>query len=558
MHAEAAEAAQEARKSLEEEKAKLAEENAAQLEKEAETEKVLSEARDEVVRLGERVEDLEGAEEMLQEAMKQMAEANEIRQAAEAGSAQNKRNAEELAKISSDFERGLTHQTQEQLKDKDEQLEKTRILLKEERQRNERAEDRVRQCVEHLKHLEEQRVKEVSEKRAITTHQGHKIKELEHKLNDAKLDSRCVKKNAKSVGWILAGRGALLRDLYKLHNILAGIPVRHPSTPLGTARELSTHILSTHLFECERRHLGMGPTDQTPQLAIRSPSSMDHLPDSPKAPSPRESARLMMHSPAVQYQVCPKTSQKKKILNFKKKIQERPPSLDYPQPHHISSPLAFTPGTPPQSYSAPLAYPPAGLLSEQKVVSSSTQAALERYREERRARKSSTSSAAPSVPPSARLPGKTHIAAGISGTPGQVPVSNEPPTPSQPLPVRHSLREGSPTPAVSSSQVESSVEKKDVDVDVKEGDEVVDVLEKSVAKSEAKSVGVEREEEEEKVEEVVKEEEADVDKCPPSGQQEPETPPVIEPEAEAEAEAVEEDKSGSVLMYTDTVSTTNE
>eukprot|EP01064_Diplonema_japonicum_P029795 TRINITY_DN489_c2_g1_i1.p1 TRINITY_DN489_c2_g1~~TRINITY_DN489_c2_g1_i1.p1 ORF type:complete len:901 (+),score=203.88 TRINITY_DN489_c2_g1_i1:56-2758(+) len=239
---------------------------------------------------------LEGAEEKLETAMKLQEEAAACKEKAERGNMANEDAVQRMEEACKEFERKVRNDCEGKLEEKNEKILKYEEKLKEEAERTARTEDRMQQCLGRLKTVENQRIEESEAHKTKATELTNKFveterryRDLQAKLQDHREDGRYAKKNAKSVGWILAGRGALLRDLHKLHLMMANI--QGPSQ----AKELSNHIMTTHLFECERRHLGMAPTE----------GAEGGRESSPRAPSPRQSWRLFNHSPAARPQDPP-------------------------------------------------------------------------------------------------------------------------------------------------------------------------------------------------------------------------------------------------------------
>ncbi|KAJ9460309.1 hypothetical protein DIPPA_24596 [Diplonema papillatum] len=238
-------------------------------------------------------DDLTQAEETIRKASELLSVAQAAQEQADKDREENKRTTDSITKVCEDFEKKVTAEAERKLAEKDAIVARHKESLEEESQRNDRAENRLSQCLEQLKTVEAKRQREASDSqqqmRALVEHCGdleNKVKQLSNRMHDMKEDGRFAKRNAQSVGWILAGRGALLKDIHKVYAVL-----RQKEDPASfrQARELVDYILATHLFECERRHLGMPPSEPIP----------DAQSESPRCPSPRQVWRLFNHSPAA-------------------------------------------------------------------------------------------------------------------------------------------------------------------------------------------------------------------------------------------------------------------
>ena len=293
LYTEAVARADEERRLLEEEKDTFLEERVAASARE-------TEQAEEVARLAARVEELSGADVLMAEAEAARAEADAATERADKRAATLAQRTEEVEAVAAAFEQRVKGEADRAAAENARRTEALRRQLREEEDRNERAEARLGGCIEQLKEVQRREDADREARRRLEERVGS----LQAALRDARVDTKHSKQNAKSVGWILAGRGSLLRDLYRLHSSLKP----------GPARELSTHILDTHLFECERRNLGLpiGVVAAAEKMSCAEgnvsvtgvPGATAHS-SPPRAPSPRESARLLGHSPAARFQVSP-------------------------------------------------------------------------------------------------------------------------------------------------------------------------------------------------------------------------------------------------------------
>ena len=252
----------------------------------------LDELRNRVSEQQESIERLSGAGEQLEQAVNFMNEAQLKSQEALHGIEENKAKADLMSQKCQEFETRVQMEADRKIAEKQEDVDRWKNDLDNEKARNDRSEERFQKCVEQLK-IAAEREHDIHKEMQSMDNARQQMAQRVHEYQE---DGRFAKRNAQNVGWIIAGRGALIRDLHKLHSTIIMKPTR--DNPLvkviSVAKELSSRVLATHLFECERRHLGMAPSEPIPM----------EIPDSPRQPSPRQSWRLFHHSPGASVEVC--------------------------------------------------------------------------------------------------------------------------------------------------------------------------------------------------------------------------------------------------------------
>ena len=198
-------------------------------------------------------------------------------------------------------EKAAAKRLEGQLADTRRMLESSEHGLEEETQRNDRLEARIQMCLKQLKLSEDDRIRAVEdggeEVRQLRNEREYlvgQVRALVGQQSSAERDRRDLTNKLEQFGWILGQRGALVRELHRLHKSLEGAASAQQKTgappavrkQAAAALQQSTHLLNTYLSEVERKHLGL-PVIVHPQ------------PDT-QCVSPRALLRLLEHSPLTQ------------------------------------------------------------------------------------------------------------------------------------------------------------------------------------------------------------------------------------------------------------------